>query len=117
MKSKILNVRISDKTYSSLAKFAALSDRSMSQICRYAIAALNSDAPIESREEAGESGSTTVSFRITEDDIKFVNGVALANSASVSDVVRTALSVWLSNNEATNTSLAINKKPKEVKNG
>lgn len=100
MKSKILNVRISDKTYSSLASFATLSDRSMSQICRYAISALDSDAPIEIIEGIGDSDNTTVSFRITENDITFINKLAMKNAVSVSDVVRAAISIWLSNNKA-----------------
>lgn len=97
MKSKILNVRISDSTYASLANFAALSDRSMSQICRYAIAALNSDALITSSANNDETSSTTVSFRITDGDISFINKIALKNSISVSDVVRFALATWLEN--------------------
>ena len=106
MKSKVLNVRISDKLYLLLSNFATLSDRSMSQICRYAISALDSDAPVELLDGSEESSTTTVSFRITEDDIQFVNRIAAKYSVSVSDVVRFSLHNWLANKSSQSVLLA-----------
>lgn len=96
MKSKVLNIRISDVIYAALAKLAAASDRSVSQICRYAIASLNSDVLSPSLINSEDAGtSTTVSFRITEADLLFINQVAVEKRISVSDVVRYALVIWL----------------------
>ena len=117
MKTKILNVRISDKMYASLSDFAMLSDRSMSQICRYAISSLDSDAPIQNPEIDEKSGTTTVSFRITETDINFVNKIASTNNTSVSDTVRFALSSWLSSSINKETISSIKRNSSEANHG
>ncbi len=104
MKSKILTVRISDKLFSSLSDFAALSDRSVSQICRYAVSSISSDVPISNLKEDNEDlTSTAVSFRLTNGDVSFLNEVAVKNSLSLSDVVRYALLQWLESTKTKNT--------------
>jgi predicted transcriptional regulator len=101
MKSKLISVRIGDKTALELANISLSTDRSVSQLCRYALAYLNLDAhelktfiSNGSKETLSEE---TMGFRLTLEDSENVSQLAEKLDTTNSEVIRASLRYWLDN--------------------
>lgn len=101
MKSKIISVRIGEKTALELASISLKSDRTISQLCRYALAYLDLDAqtiinkiPDTKLEDFADEAT---GFRLNEEDARRVLDLAKETESNASDIIRVALRNWLEN--------------------
>jgi predicted transcriptional regulator len=101
MKNKLISVRIGDKTASELAAIARATDRSISQLCRYALAYLNLNSheltDFIANEEKESLSEEAAGFRLTLEDSERVSQLASQLETTNSEIIRASLRFWLDN--------------------
>lgn len=101
MKSKLISVRIGDRTASELAAISRSTDRSVSQLCRYALAYLDLNfrelADFVAKEEKESLSEDATGFRLTIEDSERVSQLAGEVETTNSEIIRAALRYWIDN--------------------
>ena len=102
MKNKIISVRLGKKSTLELLNISKTSDRSMSQLLRFALAHLDLDAhsiqeliPTTKNDKVGKDPT---GFRLSdEDSLKISNLISNHPGLKSSDIIRVAIRYWLDN--------------------
>jgi hypothetical protein len=102
LKNKIISVRLGEKSTLELLNISKTSDRSMSQLLRFALAHLSLDAhtiqQMIPETKKDKLSKEPTGFRLSEEDsLKISNLVAGSPKLKSSDIIRVAIRYWLDN--------------------